>query len=85
MFTLTTMETSVFDIAHLLRIATPEHLVDEAIIVGRVVARTELFKPIPVIDEYLFEDVPVPRRFDTHQIAPSEGVGLLGIERFYHV
>ena len=42
-------------------------------LVGRVIARTELFEPLPVIDKDLFEDVPVPRRFDNHQIAPSEG------------
>jgi len=38
---LSTVETAVFDIAHLVRIPTPEHLVDEVIIVARVVARVE--------------------------------------------
>src|SRR6266446_33475 len=70
---LTTFETSVLEIAHLVGITTVEHLVDESLIVGRVVAGTELFEALPVIDKDLFEDVPVPRRFDNHQIAPSEG------------
>ena len=82
MLALTTIETSVLDIAHLVGVAAAQHFVDETLIVGRVVARTELFKPIPVIDKDLFEDVPVPRRFNNHQIAPREDVGLLGIERF---
>ena len=79
------IKTSVLDIAHFVGIAAVEHLIDEPLIVGRVVARTDLFKPRPVIDKDLFEDVPVPRRFDNHQIAPSEGVGMLGMQRLYHV
>src|SRR5437764_15242164 len=55
MFTLTTMETAVFDIAHLIRIPTSEHLVDEVIIVGRIVARAALFKPLPVLGKDLFK------------------------------
>src|SRR6266446_8012428 len=74
----TTIETSVLDRAHLVGIAAVEHLLHETLIVGRVVARAELFKPLPVIDKDLFEDVPVPRRFDDHQITPSEGVGYWG-------
>src|SRR5262247_3934928 len=73
MIALTTIETSVLDIAHLVGVAAVEHLVDEPLIVGRIVARMELFKPLPVIDKDLFEDVPVPRRLDDHQITPSEG------------
>src|SRR5262249_7432767 len=78
MLALTTIETSVLDIAHLVGVAAVEHLVDESLIVGRSVARTELFKPWPVIDKDLFEDVPVPRGLDDHQITPSEGVGCWG-------
>ena len=62
-----------------------EHLIDETVIVGRVVARTALFKPLPVIDENLFEDIPVPSRFDNHQIAPSLGVGCWECGIFYHI
>ena len=78
MLALTTIETSVLDIAHLVVVAAVEHLVDESLIVRRSVARTELFKPWPVIDKDLFEDVPVPRGLDDHQITPSEGVGCWG-------
>lgn len=35
MFALPTMQTPVFHVAHLLGIPAPEHLVHEAIIVGR--------------------------------------------------
>src|SRR5262244_1129982 len=78
MMALTTIETSVLDIAHLVGVAAVEPLVDEPLIGGRIVARTELFKPLPVIDKDLFEDVPVPRRLDDHQITPSEGVRCWG-------
>ena len=44
-----------------------------------------MFEAIPVIDKDLFEDVGGLSRCCHHQIAPSKGVGLLGIERFYHV
>src|SRR5216683_7278787 len=66
MFALTTMETSVFDIAHLVRITTPEHLVDKVIIVGRSVTRTELFKPLPMLGKDLFEDIPAGKNFGSH-------------------
>src|SRR6516165_9508180 len=82
MMALTTIETSVLDIAHLVGVAAVEHLVDEPLIVGRSVARTALFKPLPVIDKDLFEDVPVPRRLDEHQITPSEGVRCWGCGMF---
>jgi hypothetical protein len=41
-----------------------------------------------VIGKDLFEDVPIPRRFDAHQAAPREGierVGMLSVRRLYHV
>jgi hypothetical protein len=66
MLTLTTIETSVCDIVHLVGIAAVQHLVHKTLIVVGIVARTELFKPIPMIDKDLFEDVPVPRRLSDH-------------------
>jgi len=66
MFTLTTMETAVFDIAHLIRIPTSEHLVDEVIIVGRIVARAALFKPLPVLGKDLFKNLPASNDFGSH-------------------
>jgi hypothetical protein len=77
MFALTTMETSVCDIAHLLRITTPEHLVDELIIVGRIVVRTEPFKPIPMLGKDLFKNVPTGSEFCMHRSTPIWGVGVL--------
>src|SRR5215471_11882668 len=61
MFALSTVETEVCDIAHLIGIPTPEHLVDQVIIVGRLVARIHAFKPVPVLDKDQLEDVPVLR------------------------
>ncbi len=55
MFALATMQTSVCDKAHLLRVPTPQHLNHETIVVARIVARIDTFEPVPVIDNYLFE------------------------------
>jgi hypothetical protein len=77
MFTLTTMETSVFDIAYLVRIPTPKHLVDKVIVVERIVARTELFKSFPMLGKDLFKNVPTGRGFCIHRSAPIWGVGVL--------
>jgi hypothetical protein len=63
MFALTTMETAVCDRAHLVRIPTPAHLVDEVIIVGRIVTRAERFKPLPMLGKDLFEDIPADKDF----------------------
>src|SRR6266699_3903824 len=85
MLALATMLTAILDITHLVGIPAAEHLVHETIIVAGIVARIDVFEAIPVIDKDLFEDVPVLRRLCHHQIAPSKGIGFLGIERFYHV
>jgi len=77
MFALTTMETSVFDVAHCVRITTSEHLVDEIIIVGRIVARTDAFKPILVLGKDLFEDVPTASGFCIHRSVPIWDIGVL--------
>jgi hypothetical protein len=82
---LATMLTVILDIAHLVGIAAVEPLVYETVIVAGIVARVDVFEAIPVIDKDLFEDVGGLSRCFHHQIAPSKGVGLLGIERFYHV
>ena len=84
MFALSTVETAVFNIAHLVGIPTPEHLVDEAIIVALIVARIDAFKPVPVLDKDLLEDVPVLRGCCNHQGAPSWGVGMFAVPLFYH-
>src|SRR6266704_4516241 len=82
---LATMLTVILEIPHLVGIAAVEHLVNETVIVAGIVARVDVFEAIPVIDKDLFEDVGVLRRCCHHQVAPSKGIGLLGIERFYHV
>src|SRR6266852_9404414 len=81
---LSTVQTAVFDIAHLLRVTAPEHLVHEAIIVGLIVARIDAFEPVPVLDKDLFEDVPVLRGCCNHQGAPSWGIGMFAVKLFYH-
>jgi len=58
MLALASVLTAIGDISHLLRVAAPEHLVYEAIIVARIVARVDTLKPLPVIDKNLFEDTP---------------------------
>jgi hypothetical protein len=82
---LATILTVILDIAHLVGITAVEHLGYEIVIVAGIVARVDVFEAIPVIDKDLLEDVGVLRRRCHHQIAPSKGRGLLGIERFYHV
>ena len=84
MLTLPTMETAILDRAHLVGIAAPEHLGHKVIIVARIITRTKLLKPRPVIGKYLFEDVPVPRGFCNHQGAPSWGIGIVAVPLFYH-
>src|SRR5712691_6132022 len=83
--TLATMLTVIRARAHRVGIAAVAHLVYETVIVAGIVTRVDVFEAIPVIDKDLFEDVGVLRRCCHHQIAPSKGMGLLGIERFYHV
>ena len=73
MFALSTVETAVFDRAHLVGIPTPEHLVDEPIIATRMVAWIDMGSPLPVLNEDLLEDVPVLK-----DAVALQGVGSLG-------
>src|SRR5215831_1722911 len=84
MFALATVEAAVFNIAYLVGIPTPEHLVDEAIIGARMVTRIDACEPVPVLDKDLFEDVPVLCRSCHHQGAPSGGNGMVAVQLFYH-
>src|SRR5919106_3504741 len=70
---LATVLTAILDIAHLVGVAAVEHLLHKTVIIAGVVARVDLFEAVPVIDKDLLEDVPVPRRLENHQSAPSEG------------
>ena len=65
-FALSTIETSVVEVADLLRIATAKHLLYKLVIVSFIVKRIELFKFIPVILEYLFEYIPSGSGFRFH-------------------
>src|SRR5262249_17831393 len=76
MLPLTTRETAVFDRASLVRVPTPEHLVEKVIVVGRMVARTERFKPLPMLGQELFKNVPTGSDFCLHRSAPIWGVGV---------
>src|SRR5262249_40338271 len=75
MFALATADTAVCDRAYLLGIPAPEHLVHEAIIVARIVARVDLFEPVPVLGKDLVEHVPGRRGCCRHQAASLWSVG----------
>ena len=77
-------ECSLFHIAHVVGVATVQHLFHEAVIVRRVVARAELFKPLPVIGKDLFEDTPIPGSLCHHRVAPSGGDQIVLVKRLYH-
>src|SRR5712691_714434 len=82
---LSAMQTPILNIAHLVRIPAPEHLVHEPIIVTRIVARVDAFEPVPVLSKDLFEDVPGRQGFCSHQAASLRSVGLCVIALFYHI
>ena len=66
MFAFSTMPIAILDIAHLVGLAAVEHLLHKTVIIAGVVARVDLFEAVPVINEDLLKDVPVPRRLDNH-------------------
>ena len=84
MLALATMLTAILDITHLVGIPAAEHLVHETIIVAGIVARVDVFEPLPVLDKDLLEDVPVLSGCCNHQGAPSWGIGVFAVKRFYH-
>src|SRR5215470_15026836 len=81
---LATPQAAVFDIAHLFRVATRQHLRHQALGVGRLVARMGVGKRVPVIGKELLEDTPVPRGLYQHRLAPSWGHQLVAVKRLYH-
>jgi len=85
MLALATRRTALRDRPPLVGRPAAEHLVHETIRVAGIVARADVFAALPVIDKALFEDVPVLRRLCHEQIAPRQGMGCVGIERFSHV
>src|ERR687886_452050 len=84
MLALSTVQTPVCAIAHFLRVPTPKHLLHEAIIVTRSIARVDVLEPVPVLGKDLFEDAPGRRGFCHHQAASLRGVGRYVVALFYH-
>ena len=76
MVALTTRETAVCDIAHLLRMTPPAHLVDEVIRGGRSVTRTALFTPLPMRGKDLLEAMPADQDVGSHGSPSRWGVGV---------
>jgi len=74
---LSTGQTAVDDIAHLFRVPTPKPFLDEAVIVGPLVAGLDAGESVPVLGNELFADVPLRRGGCSHQAASLRGVGLL--------
>ena len=57
---LTSGQAAVFDVSDLLRIATRQHLRDQAIVVRRLIARMGPLKRGPLLGKDLLKDTPVP-------------------------
>jgi hypothetical protein len=81
---LATLRAAVFDIAHLVGVATPEHLGHQAVIIRRLIPRMGVAKRVPVLGKDLLEDTPVPRGCCNHRIAPSWGDTMVAVPRLYH-
>src|SRR5438876_1258175 len=81
---LATLQAAVLDIAHLVRVATRQHLGHEAIVVGGLIPRMGALKRVPALGKDLLEDTPVPRGLWHHRGAPSWGDELLTVQRLYH-
>ena len=54
-----------------------KHLVHEAIIVARIVARVDMFEPIPVLGKDLFEEAPGRWSGSSHQAVSRRSMGCL--------
>src|SRR5262249_7664109 len=81
---LATPQAAVFDIAHLFRVATRQHLRHQVLVVGCLVARMGVGKRVPVIGKDLLEDPPVPSGVGHHRVTPSGGDALVVMKRLYH-
>src|SRR6266568_1377669 len=84
MLALATVQATVFDVPHLFRVATPQHLGHQAIIIRRLVTRMGVLKRVPVIGKDLLEDTPVPRGCCNHRVVPSGGDTIVTVQRLYH-
>jgi hypothetical protein len=77
--------TAIGDIPHRFRVAAPKHLVHEAILIARIVARMDPRTPLPGIDNNLFEDTPCRQRCCHQQATSLGGRGLVCGRAFYHI
>src|SRR5262249_15696830 len=73
MLALAAVQTAVLDVPDLFWIATCEHLRHQTIVVGRLIARMGVLKPLPMIGKDLLKDTPVPGGCCKHPRPPSEG------------
>ena len=62
-----------------------EPLVHETLLGAGIVARGDGCAALPGLDTERLDDVPVLSRLCPDPIAPSQGIGFVGRERFYHV
>src|SRR5215468_12554966 len=82
---LSTMQTPIVDISHLVGIPAPEHLFYQAVIVASIVPRMRALEAVPVVSKNLFEEVPGRRSCCSHQAASLPSVGWWVIALFYHI
>ena len=82
--TLSALRATVVDRAHDLGVATPDHLLDQTIIIGGWIPGMGMLKRAPMIRKARFEDAPIPRGGGTHQAAPSWGEPIVSVQLFYH-
>src|SRR5256712_1866480 len=81
---LATLQTAICDIAHLLGVATRQHLGHQIMIVGGLIARMGVGEALPVVGKDLLEDVPVPCGCCQHEGPPSSESDKVAIPLLYH-
>src|SRR5262249_17432785 len=82
---LTTVQTAIFDVAHLRGVATGKHLAHQIIVIGGLIPRMSVLKHLPVIGKDLLKDAPVPCGCCQHPSPPSEEVEIVVGLWLYHV
>ena len=61
MLRLAAVQAAVFNVTHLVWVATCQHLGYQPIVVGGLITGMDTLKRVPVIGKELLEDTPVPR------------------------
>src|SRR5262249_48410679 len=85
MLPLTTVQTAVFDVAHLRGGATGKHLAHQLMVIGGLIPRMGVLKRLPVIGKDLLKDTPGPCGGCQHPSPPSEEVEMVVGPWLYHV